>query len=157
MNNTTRTEQNRTEQRSISYECCQDKTILLGGLGEKISNGGTQYYNQDRVYSSFGISVAVATAYLPWYLVKDGKPRYRIRKLTDKECFRLMNFTDEDWSKAAAVNSRSQLYKQAGNSIVVAVLCAIFSQLGIQGHKKWNEMTVEERRALVYKGTILEK
>lgn len=52
--------------------------------------------------------------------------------------------------------STSQMYKTAGNSIVVAVLCAIFSQLGIQGHKKWNEMTLEERRALVYKGTILE-
>ena len=45
--------------------------ILVGGLGEKVSNGGTQYYNQDRVYSSFTVSVAVATAYLPWYLVKD--------------------------------------------------------------------------------------
>ena len=66
-------EQNRTEQRSISYGCCQDIPILLGGLGEKISNGGTQYFNQDRVYSSFTVSVAVATAYLPWYLVKDEK------------------------------------------------------------------------------------
>lgn len=53
--------------------------------------------------------------------------------------------------------STSQMYKTAGNSIVVAVLCAIFSQLGIQGHKKWNEMTLEERRALAYKGTVLEK
>ena len=85
------------------------------------------------------------------------KPKYAIRKLTPKECFRLMNFSDEDFEKAKAVNSNSQLYKQAGNSIVRAVLIAIFSQLGIQGHKKWNEMTVEERRALVYKGTILEK
>lgn len=83
-------------------------------------------------------------------------PKYAIRKLTPKECFRLMNFSDEDFEKAKAVNSNSQLYKQAGNSIVRAVLIAIFSQLGIQGHKKWNEMTVEERRALVYKGTILE-
>lgn len=83
-------------------------------------------------------------------------PKYAIRKLTPKECFRLMDFTDEDFEKAKAVNSNSQLYKQAGNSIVRAVLIAIFSQLGIQGHKKWNEMTVEERRALVYKGTILE-
>lgn len=45
--------------------------ILLGGLGEKVSNGGTQYYNQDRVYSSFSVSVAVSTAFLPWYLVKN--------------------------------------------------------------------------------------
>ena len=84
-------------------------------------------------------------------------PKYAIRKLTPKECFRLMNFSDEDFEKAKAVNSNSQLYKQAGNSIVRAVLIAIFSQLGIQGQKRWNEMTVEERRALVYKGTILEK
>ena len=85
------------------------------------------------------------------------KPKYAIRKLTPKECFRLMNFSDEDFEKAKGVNSNSQLYKQAGNSIVRAVLIAIFSQLGIQGQKKWNEMTVEERRALVYKGTILER
>jgi len=84
------------------------------------------------------------------------KPKYRIRKLTPRECWRLMNFSDEDFEKAQAVNSNSQLYRQAGNSIVKGVLCAIFSQLGIQGHKKWNEMTLEERRALVYKGTILE-
>ena len=84
------------------------------------------------------------------------KTKYAIRKLTPKECFRLMNFSDEDFEKAKAVNSNSQLYKQAGNSIVVACLIAIFSQLGIQGQKRWNEMNLEERRALVYKGTILE-
>ena len=87
---------------------------------------------------------------------EEKKAKYAIRKLTPKECFRLMNFSDEDFEKAKAVNSNSQLYKQAGNSIVRAVLIAIFSQLGIQGHKKWNEMTLEERRALAYKGTILE-
>lgn len=82
--------------------------------------------------------------------------KYRIRKLTPRECWRLMNFTDADFEKAQAVNSNSQLYKQSGNSIVCGVLCAIFSQLGIQGHKRWNEMSLEERRQLVYKGTILE-
>ena len=85
------------------------------------------------------------------------KVRYRIRKLTPLETWRLMNFSDEDFEKAEKVNSNSQLYKQAGNSICVNVLCAIFSQLGIQGHKRWNEMSLEERRSLVYKGTILEK
>ena len=50
----------------------------------------------------------------------------RIRKLTPKECWRLMGFDDEDFEKAATVNSNSQLYKQAGNSIVVDVLCYIF-------------------------------
>ena len=53
----------------------------------------------------------------------------RIRKLTPKECFRLMGFSDEDFLKAQSVNSNSQLYKQAGNSIVVDVLYYIFSEL----------------------------
>lgn len=57
------------------------------------------------------------------------KEQVRIRKLTPKECFRLMDFDDEDFEKAAKVNSNSQLYKQAGNSIVVAVLKAIFGEM----------------------------
>ena len=53
----------------------------------------------------------------------------RIRKLTPKECWRLMGFDDADFEKAAKVNSNSQLYKQAGNSIVVNVLEAILNNL----------------------------
>ena len=53
----------------------------------------------------------------------------RIRKLTPKECWRLMGFDDEDFEKASKVNSNTQLYKQAGNSIVVNVLMAIFKKL----------------------------
>lgn len=53
----------------------------------------------------------------------------RIRKLTPRECWRLMGFDDEDFNKARAVNSDTQLYKQAGNSIVVNVLEAIMSNM----------------------------
>ena len=53
----------------------------------------------------------------------------RIRKLTPKECWRLMGFDDTDFEKAEAVNSNSQLYKQAGNSIVVDVLYHIFKEM----------------------------
>lgn len=53
----------------------------------------------------------------------------RIRKLTPKECWRLMGFTDEQFTKAQSVCSDSQLYKQAGNSIVVDVLYYIFANL----------------------------
>ena len=56
-------------------------------------------------------------------------PPVRIRKLTPKECWRLMGFDDEDFEKAASVNSISQLYKQAGNSIVVDVLYYIFRNM----------------------------
>ena len=52
----------------------------------------------------------------------------RIRKLTPKECWRLMGFADEDFDNASKVNSNSQLYKEAGNSIVVNVLEEIFKQ-----------------------------
>lgn len=53
----------------------------------------------------------------------------RIIKLTPKECWRLMGFKDEDFEKAAKVCSNTQLYKQAGNSIVVNVLVEIFKEL----------------------------
>ena len=64
---------------------------------------------------------------------------WRIRKLTPKECWRLMGYTDEDFEKAkASGTSNSQLYKQAGNAIVKQVLMAIFSQMNIKGVKPWN-------------------
>ena len=55
---------------------------------------------------------------------------YRIRKLTPKECWRLMGFSDEQFERAKKVGiSNSQLYKQAGNSIVTDVLYYIFRDL----------------------------
>ena len=163
------------------------KPVLVGGIGVKKSNDGTQYYQQDRIYDSESIAMA-HPANLPGgsykYLVKDklgneillhkdakqlretiqnceleqGKalnldlynrasyeesqtitePHHnsqrlfdglRIRKLTPKECYRLMGFSDSDFDKASKFNSNAQLYKQAGNSIVVNVLEAIFKQL----------------------------
>lgn len=65
--------------------------------------------------------------------------QYRIRKLTPRECGRLMGVSDENISKMAAVNSNTQLYKQFGNSIVVDVMCAMFKNLNIeQGSKIMN-------------------
>ena len=57
------------------------------------------------------------------------EPSIRVRKLTPRENWRLMGFDDADFDKAAEVNSSTQLYKQAGNSIVVDVLMAIFDQM----------------------------
>lgn len=93
---------------------------VIGGIGEKKSNGGTQWYLQDRIYDN-NIATSVTTAFNPYY-----KHDLRIRKLTPKECYRLMGFSDEDFEKASKVNSNCQLYKQAGNSIVVSVLYYIF-------------------------------
>lgn len=79
------------------------------------------------------------------YLVKD----YGVFKLSPREVGRLMGVTDADIDKMAAVNSNTRLYAGFGNSIVTTVLMAIFSQLNIKGVKAWNDMTEEERQALV--------
>lgn len=52
-----------------------------------------------------------------------------VRKLTPKECWKLMGFSDEQFEKVAGKLSNAQLYKQAGNSICVPCLKAIFSAL----------------------------
>lgn len=62
-------------------------------------------------------------------VMETNKPQYRIRKLTPLECWRLMDFSDEDFEKAAKDNSNTQLYKQAGNSIIRNVLVAILGQM----------------------------
>ena len=81
-----------------------------------------------------GITNTLTTVQKDNYLHDGG---LRIRKLTPKECFRLMGFDDTDFEKAEAVNSNTQLYKQAGNSIVVPVVqnilkslidCGVFSE-----------------------------
>ncbi|NQH79289.1 DNA cytosine methyltransferase [Streptococcus suis] len=53
----------------------------------------------------------------------------RIRKLTPRECWRLQGFPDWAFDRAQAVNSNSQLYKQAGNSVTVNVIEAIARRL----------------------------
>lgn len=55
----------------------------------------------------------------------------RIRKLTPLECWRLQGFTDEQFRKAEQVNSNSQLYKQAGNSVSVPVVYEVAKRLKI--------------------------
>ena len=76
-------------------------------------------------------------------IYKMGK-HYRIRKLTPRECFRLMGVPEKDLQKMLDINSNTQCYKQAGNSIVVPVLMALFSQMNIDGVESWNEMSEDE-------------
>lgn len=57
------------------------------------------------------------------------EPNFRIRKLTPRECWRLQGFPDRAFDKAQEVNSNSQLYKQAGNSVTVNVIAAIAKEL----------------------------
>ena len=106
----------------------QKDNLLLEEKPECINlydDQGKETSFQDRVYKTDKISPAITTSFRPSYEIE----KYRIRKLTPKECWRLMGFSDEDFEKAAKVNSNTQLYKQAGNSIVKDVLMAIFRQM----------------------------
>lgn len=94
---------------------------VVAGFGKKGKTN--QYHLQNRVYEG-DITTSITASFNHYY-----KTSLRIRKLTPLECWRLMGFDDEDYQKASKVNSKSQLYKQAGNSIVVNVLEAIFKQL----------------------------
>lgn len=114
---------------------------LVGGIGEK--NFGKQYRQGNRVYDSDEIAMALnaqpvgnAGGYSYLYAVKEEQPkiRWRIRKLTPKECWRLMGFDDVDYERAAKNVSASSLYKQAGNSICTCCLVAIFNALFLQDY-----------------------
>lgn len=107
----------------------------------QISNDGSQC---GTVVSDGGLTPTL-TAGTHGYANPHVLTRYRIRKLTPRECWRLMGFSDEDFCKAEKVCSSTQLYKQAGNSIVVNVLMAIFSQMNIKGVKPWNEVHNEKK------------
>lgn len=79
----------------------------------------TQTTKCGNIYSSAAVLIS-----------EDGEYCFRIRKLTPKECWRLMGFQDDDFEKARSIGmSDTQLYKQAGNSIVVNVLVEIFKKL----------------------------
>lgn len=106
---------------------------LVGGIGEK--NFGKQYRQGNRVYNSEAVAMALNAqpvgntgGYSYLYAVEE-KIKWRIRKLTTKECWRLMGFSDLDHDKAAQYVSNSALYKQAGNSICTCCLVSIFYSL----------------------------
>lgn len=93
---------------SINIEQPNSKT-RRGRVGKKIANTLTTSCNQGT----------------PKYDLEG----YRIRKLTPKECWRLQAWRDEDFEKAAALCSNSQLYKQAGNGVTVSVIYEIAKKL----------------------------
>ena len=74
---------------------------------------------------------------------------FGVFKLTPRECGRLMGVHDDEINRMAKINSNTQLYKQFGNSIVVSCLIGIFSQLHIQDHKAWNDMSDDEKYEII--------
>lgn len=93
----------------------------------------TQGFDGVRLYNNYSPSLRASRYGLKVVEKKEGFEigTIRIRKLTPSECYKLMGFTAEDCKKASDGGiSNTQLYKQAGNSIVVNVLEAIFKSLG---------------------------
>lgn len=102
-------------------------------IGNLIPDAGRKFTNPQtgRVYDPQGLSPTINTAQGGQREVKiiETTPEdYRIRKLTPRECYRLMGFTDAEFDRIKGI-SNTQLYKQAGNSIVVNVLAEIFNRL----------------------------
>ena len=123
---------------------------FVGGIGDKdwVKDGkqlSRNYPQGSRVYSSDGIASALtaqgvggAGGFSGLYAVDEeqSKIRWRIRKLTPLECWRLMGFTDKDCNRASSYVSSSALYKQAGNSICTCCLISLFSSLFLEdGYK----------------------
>lgn len=109
---------------TIKTSCDDIDVVVIGEIVEKKSNNGTQWFLQDRVYDN-KISPAICTSFNPYFLTK----HLRIRKLTPCECYKLMGFTQIDYEKCAKIQSNATIYHQAGDSIVVTVLIAIFGKL----------------------------
>lgn len=77
------------------------KVVLWGGIGEKKSNGGTQYYQQNRIYDSDGLALCINAdkAFHPWYLVRENDERRKDR--------RDVQTTDYDQALVEAEETRS--------------------------------------------------
>ena len=103
-------------------------------LGRLIPDSGKIHQNQEVYATQGGCCTLKATTYKdPFKVMEDddmNEKQYRIRRLTPRETWRLMDFTDEQFDKAKSAGlSDTQLYKQAGNSIVVGVLEQIMGNL----------------------------
>ena len=107
-----------------TWDLVAEQFVLEKGIGH---NPVSKKFEFDGFHENKPCPTLLATDYKCPKCYSDG---VRIRKLTPKECWRLMDFTDEEFEAAQNAGvSKTQLYKQAGNSIVVSVLAGIFNNL----------------------------
>ena len=107
-----------------TWDLVAEQYIIEKGIGH---NPVSKKFEFDGFHENKPCPTLLATDYKCPKCYSDG---VRIRKLTPKECWRLMDFTDEEYEAAEKAGvSKTQLYKQAGNSIVVSVLSGIFNNL----------------------------
>lgn len=110
------------------YKSCALRTRKYAGKPQRLEGGLSEIAN------------SLTSLQKDSMVMEINNEEIRIRKLTPKECFRLMAFDDKDFDAAKNVGtSNTQLYKQAGNSICVNVLEAIFGQLIPGKEDEWKE------------------
>ena len=112
-------------------------------MTDKVLNplkGKTEYgwHFEQQVYDQKGVTRALKAGGGSGNIPKVIKPELTIRKLTPKGCFRLMGFDDSDVDVLIENGiSNTQLYKMAGNSIVVNVLEFLFCQMFDSNNEIW--------------------
>lgn len=117
----------------IGYEELEPEVV--GGIGEKKSNGGTQFYEQNRIYNN-KIATCINATINPYYIDKHSaidtsvarereQKHLKIRKLTPCECMLLMGFTKEDYENMVKAGlSDNAIFHIAGDSIVTTCIAA---------------------------------
>lgn len=126
--------------RAERTEQCKQLRKMNGDKGMKFNQGNKEYNPRtDGVSNTLSTSVKDNMLAVPELRMEDGcmvdkeGHKYRIRKLTPTECFRLMDVEDEDIEKMKQAGiAKTNLYKLAGNSIVVSCMYHIFRKLFIE-------------------------
>ena len=112
-------------------------------VGRLVGKKWDKYESRARVYDVRGLSPTLTAGGGGHHEVKI-QVKSGVRKLTPREYWRLMGFDDSDFDKAKEVSSDTQLYKQAGSSIVVNVLQGIMSNLLVSELLKYSTSKMEE-------------
>lgn len=126
--------------RAERTEQCKQLRKMNGDKGMKFNQGNKEYSPRtDGVSNTLSTSTKDNMLAMPELRMEDGcmvdkeGRRYRIRKLTPTECFRLMDVNDEDIEKMKSAGiAKTNLYKLAGNSICVACMFHLFRKLFIE-------------------------
>lgn len=117
--------------------CYYEGTAKTLCLNSKVD--GKQPSLEHRIYDSEGISTAMTTGFHP----NIQEPTFRIRKLTPRECFRLMGVSESDIDRIQQSGvSQSQQYRMAGNSIVVDVLEHIFRKMFVDKGQESQQLSL---------------
>lgn len=105
---------------NVSEEYTVTQPSILGAIGKKGIKRAT-------IIKDYCYTITERQDRCPTQVIPIGNDKYRF--LTDKECWLLQGYSEEDYLNAAKVNTKRALYKQAGNSIPVTIFESIFKQI----------------------------